>query len=132
MRNTWKRIVAFVLTVCMTLSVLPPVVFAVEGQQNGGTAALDQITYDFRLDTLGLKYTNTANEEKAFANANIIALNSAGTAFGATTLLMQEAIANYYTAGTLNWKMHSTTGSHFSIGPQQKVHIYRDFRETGE
>ena len=85
MKQIWKRMISFVLTVCMLLSVMPPMVLAVEGTQP------QKMTYNFHLDndpSFTLADGVTGFADKSLSNA------SSGA---------QTAIKNYYDAGTLNW-----------------------------
>ena len=97
MRNFWKRTIAFALTVCMLLSVMPPVVIAAGGEQQS-----QSVTYDFKLEQTALTY----GSNKSFATTNLI------TGSGVLT-----AIDGYYNAdpAQLNWNYHSNGFSNVMI-----------------
>ncbi len=83
MKGLWKRITAFALMLCMLLSVMPPVVIAVEGEQQP-----QSVTYDFSIEQ---NATLTHGSGASFA----------GASFG--TASVKTAVDNYYADGTLNW-----------------------------
>ena len=98
MKNASKRIIALVLTLCMTLSVLPPMVFAVEGEQNPGQTGANQIIYDFDLRSREYSYENGT---AVLANQNI------STTTAAVSVAGKQHVDSLYQAGTSNWKYHS-------------------------
>ena len=100
MKNASKRIIALILTLCMTLSVLPPMVFAVEGEQNPGqnTPALDRIVYDFDLRDKTYEYA--AGDIRFFAGTNLTQNTVAPVK---TRAVMDEL----YAAKQINWDYHS-------------------------
>ena len=87
MTNFWKRSIAFLLTLCMTLSVLPPMVFAVEGTQSPSQS----VTYDFGLekDELGLTQEDGTTPFD-------------GTAI--TTAAIADRVKAYYDNEVINWR----------------------------
>lgn len=123
MKNTFKRIAAFAITLCMLLSVVPAVAFA-EGAE---PAQLDHKEYDFNLkaytyswETSGNAYTDIPlggdglGKSPTDAGANLAQGTNQGNA-------AQEAVAALYEAGTVDWKYHSvgnitSTAAAFSFG----------------
>ena len=92
MKFNGKRIMAFVLTLCMLISVLPPVVLASNGDGDGAGETPVTVTYDFALGTGSLTYLDKNSTAKPFTGAGI------------TDSYAKSAISQYYTDGTLNWK----------------------------
>ncbi len=85
MKARGKRILSLLLTLCMLISVLPPVVFA--STDSGTELQPVEVTFDFTLDQSSLT-------------------NSSGASFAGGSLLgtaNQGAIAGHYANGDLNW-----------------------------
>ena len=70
MKCFWRRIVAFTLILCITLSLLPPVVLATEGSQtpNQTPAGNDRMVYDFGMGVNGETFGDAATP---FAGRNL-------------------------------------------------------------
>ncbi len=109
MQNTFKRIIAFALMICMLFCVVPMMAFAEETEP----AQLDHKEYDFNLkaytyswETSGNTYTDIPlggdgqGKSPTDAGANF----AQGTNQAAAA---QEAVAALYEAGTVGWKYHS-------------------------
>ena len=89
MRNLWNRSIAFVLVLCMLLSVMPPLVLATETNTQPET-----VVYDFDLGHSALTCNNAV-----FGNQNL----SRDTVY--------DDVSNYYDQNQLNWKYHSVEGA---------------------
>lgn len=98
MKNTFKRIAAFALILCMLLSVVPAVALAEETDSTS-------VKYDFRLNQTDLTffYTNT-NENVGYASINIAEVSNKGRD-------SRVALAEYYANGDINWKYHEVSES---------------------
>lgn len=92
MKNTFKRIAAFAITLCMLLSVVPAVAFAEEPAQES------HVEYDF--DLLDRTYEYAEGDIRTFANINI---TSAITA----AVKIKQAMNDLYDNGDINWNYHS-------------------------
>lgn len=109
MKNTFKRIAAFALILCMLLSVVPAVAFA-EGAE---PAQLDHKEYDFNLKAYTYSWKSGDNvytdiplsgDGKGTVPTDAAANFADGTLKGNAA---QEAVAALYEAGTVDWKYHS-------------------------
>lgn len=102
MKNTFKRIAAFAITLCMLLSVVPAVAFAEEIET---PAQLDTITYDFYQKAPEFTYMggtgNTTPTTVPLAGVNLAEVSNKGVGGRAK-------VAELYDAGTINWKYLST------------------------
>ncbi len=102
MKNTFKRIAAFAVMICMLLSVVPAVAFAEEIET---PAQLDTITYDFYQKAPEFTYMggtdNATPTTVPLAGLNLAEVSNKGVGGRAK-------VAELYDAGTINWKYLST------------------------
>lgn len=95
MKNTFKRIAAFAMTICMLLSVVPAVAFAEETET---PAQSNSVTYNFDIHKDGQTYYNEVLDQSVAYAGNNLAASEA----------MRSAVATQY-EGELNWKFHSAS-----------------------
>ena len=101
MKNFQNRCVAFLLALCMLLSVLPPVVMATDSG-NGTPTEPVKVVYDFTLANMNTVLSgNYAG--KYFYNTCFDGTGGS-TSMGALT-------RGLYSAGTLNWKPAATNAA---------------------
>lgn len=117
MTNFWKRSIAFLLTLCMTLSVLPPMVFAAEGSTPSQSQT---VIYDFNLD----------------GNTNFTLLDGT-TAFDGQGLSnnsnADKAVDSYYANNVLPWQFFiRSTNATPTFGDAARWSGLRIYTNSGE
>ena len=110
MQNTFKRIIAFAVMVCMLFCALPMMAFAEDTEP----AQLDSITYDFQQSAQTYSWNENVDiplgGNDTLSAANLMELNGAGsTDFSNKALAARAKLAELYEAGTIHWKFHSVT-----------------------